>query len=318
MVVFSSRTARAVPREFTSMLGFPGLKAHRRESAVRTRSVGEGEPANARGLSVIAISKRFGKVIALQDVSLNVAPGEVVGLFGRDGAGKTVCFEAIMGLTKIDSGRVLLDGKDITRPTVDRRGPLGLSYLSQQPSIFGGMTTAENIRAVLEHCEPDPQLQEQRLASLLAQFNIEYVRDTRAARLSGGEQKRCEIARAMAAVPSVMLLDEPFAGLDPFSVDSIGTAITTLRRMGVGILMSDQNVRAMIGIVDHTYVLHMGRIVFAGPPETMVRDADVRRVYLGDKYPSIDVHGRQAFASRRAVSLSLSKQGDETCESMMQ
>lgn len=238
---------------------------------------------NGRGLEVVGIGKSFERRVALRDVSLHVRPGEIVGLFGRDGAGKTVCMEAIMGLASVDAGRILLDGRDITALTVDRRGPLGLSYLAQDTSIFRGMTTQGNIAAVLEETEPDPDRRVERLEQLLAEFNIAYIRDTPAPRLSGGERRRCEIARAMASSPSIMLLDEPFAGIDPMSVVSISGAVRRLRDLGVGILITDQNVQAMIELIDRAYVLHMGRIVFDGEPWSMMADDEVHRVYLGPK-----------------------------------
>lgn len=236
-----------------------------------------------KGLCVIAVSKRFGPVQALRNISLRVAPGEVVGLFGRDGAGKTVCFEAIMGLTSIDSGQIILNGRDITRLTIDRRAPLGLSFLSQETSIFRSMTTARNIGAVLELLEPDERTRETRLDQLLAQFDIDYVRDTPAMRLSGGERRRCEVARAMATAPTIMLFDEPFAGIDPMTVVSIARAIATLRAQGVGVLITDQNVHAMVQLIDRACVLHGGEIVFEGTPAAMMADDRVHRVYLGPK-----------------------------------
>jgi len=236
---------------------------------------------------MMAVSKRFGAVQALRNVSLSVAPGEVVGLFGRDGAGKTVCFEAIMGLTSIDSGRIILNGQDITRLTIDRRAPLGLSFLSQETSIFRSMTTAQNIAAVLEILEPDVLTRDRRLDQLLTQFNIDYVRDTPAMRLSGGERRRCEVARAMATAPTIMLFDEPFAGIDPMTVVSIASAISTLREQGVGVLISDQNVHAMVGLIDRACVLHGGEIVFEGKPAAMMADDYVHRVYLGQKNISL-------------------------------
>jgi lipopolysaccharide export system ATP-binding protein len=236
------------------------------------------------GLGVISISKRFGRSLALDGLSLRVQRGEVVGLFGRDGAGKTVCFEAIMGFTAIDSGRIVLDGRDITRLTVDRRAPLGLSYLAQSSSIFGGMTTAENLAAVLEHTEPDKPARARRLEELLTTFAIESVRDTPAPRLSGGERRRCEVARAMATSPSIMLLDEPFAGIDPMSVTSIKETIRTLRTLDVGILMSDQNIRETLELVDRAYVIHHGKVIFEGTSDQMLVDAEVRRSYLGEDF----------------------------------
>ena len=208
----------------------------------------------------------------------------MVGLFGRDGAGKTVCFEAIMGLTGIDSGRILFDGRDITKLSTDRRAPLGLSYLPQETSVFRGMTTGSNIAAVLEHTEPDRQARTQKLEDLLEKFSIEYVRDTPSQRLSGGERRRCEVARAMATDPAIMLLDEPFAGIDPMSVASIRNMICQLRDMNVGVLMADQNVHEAIQIVDRVYVIHHGRLIFSGSPANMLSDPEVSHQYLGEDF----------------------------------
>jgi len=221
-------------------------------------------------------------VVALDELSLRVGKGEIVGLFGRDGAGKTTCFEAIMGLAGVDSGSIGLDGRDITRLTVNRRAPLGLAYLPQVHSIFGGLTTAQNISAVLEHTEPDPQSRERRLQELLDAFDIDYVRDTPTPRLSGGERRRCEVARSMASSPSIMLLDEPFAGIDPLSINSIKQTIVRLREMGVGILMSDQNIKETLDIIDRAYVIHHGRVIYDGLPRGMLTDSDVRELYLGE------------------------------------
>ncbi|HMO69701.1 MAG TPA: ATP-binding cassette domain-containing protein, partial [Novosphingobium sp.] len=201
------------------------------------------------GLAMVSVSKRIGHRDVLRGVSLEVGQGEIVGLFGRDGAGKTLCFEAIMGLTAIDSGAILLDGRDITGLTVDRRAPLGLSFLAQETSIFRGMTTAENIAAVLELHESDPARRQRLLDALLARFDIDYVRDTPAMRLSGGERRRCEVARAMAQTPSIMLFDEPFAGIDPMTVNSITAVIRALKHEGVGVLVIDQNVPAMLDLI---------------------------------------------------------------------
>ena len=236
------------------------------------------------GLSLVSITKRFGKSVALDALSLHVGHGEIVGLFGEDGAGKTVCFETIMGLSSIDGGQIFLDGSEISKLTVDRRAPLGLSYLPQETSIFGGLTTAENISAVLEHTERDKRARAQRLENLLSIFAIEYVRDTPSSRLSGGERRRCEVARAMASSPTIMLLDEPFAGIDPMAVDSIKHAIRSLRSMNVGVLMADQNVHEAVDIIDRAYVIHRGTLIFDGKPEEMLTDKDVRQFYLGPEY----------------------------------
>lgn len=236
------------------------------------------------GLKVISLTKRFGKVTALDDLSLNVDHGEIVGLFGRDGAGKTTCFEAIMGLTSIDGGQVLLDGRDVTRLTINQRAPLGLGFLPQEPSVFGGMTTAGNIAAVLQHTERNEAARSRRLDELLDRFDVGYVRDTPSPRLSGGERRRCEVARSMASSPNIMLFDEPFAGIDPMSVNSIKDTIRTLKGLNVGVLMSDQNVRETIGIIDRAYVIHFGRVIFEGSPNDMMRDDAVRGSYLGKDF----------------------------------
>lgn len=238
----------------------------------------------SEGLSVVSVTKRFGRTIALDKLTLRVRRGEIVGLFGRDGAGKTICFEAIMGLTGIDAGQILLDGLDITNLTVDQRGPLGLSYLPQETSVFRGMSTAENLWAVLEHTEHDTATRAPRLEALLKAFMIDYVRDTPASRLSGGERRRCEVARAMATSPSFMLLDEPFAGIDPMSVTSIKSTIRALKASNVGVLMSDQNVHEAIEVIDRAYVIHQGKVIFEGSSERMLSDTEVRSSYLGANF----------------------------------
>lgn len=244
----------------------------------------EGPPGT--GLAMHGVSKRIGHRDVLNDVSLHVGHGEIVGLFGRDGAGKTLCFEAIMGLTAIDSGRIVFEGRDITGLTIDRRAPLGLSFLSQETSIFRGMTTARNIAAVLELREEDEARQAERLEQLLAQFDIAYVRDTPAMRLSGGERRRCEVARAMAQTPSIMLFDEPFAGIDPMTVNSISAVIRALKAEGVGVLVSDQNVPVMLDLIDRAYVLHEGEVIFDGTPAAMLTSNRVHALYLGpDRKP---------------------------------
>lgn len=241
-------------------------------------------PESADGLTVVSLTKRYDKTNVLDGLSLHVGHGEIVGLFGRDGAGKTTCFEAIMGLTRINGGQILFDGRDITRLTIDQRAPLGLGYLPQEASVFGGLTTAENIAAALEHAEPDKRLREHRLEQLLEDFSIEYTRDTPSPRLSGGERRRCEVARAMAGSPTIMLLDEPFAGIDPMSVNSIKDTIGTLKRLNVGVLMADQNVREAMGIIDRAYVIHFGQVIFEGSPMDMFADEVVRGSYLGQDF----------------------------------
>ena len=236
------------------------------------------------GLSVVSISKKFGRKMALDHVSFEVRPSEVVGLLGRDGAGKTVTFYSILGLLRLNSGHILLDGEDITGLSLDRRALRGLGYLPQEASIFRGLTVEQNIMTVLELFEPDPVSRAKKLEGLLAEFHIEYVRRVPARALSGGERRRCEIARAMAANPSIMLFDEPFAGIDPMSVRDIKAMIANLESHDVGILITDQNVREMVDLLDRVYILHEGHIIFSGTPAAMLEDRTVRRLYLGEEF----------------------------------
>lgn len=236
------------------------------------------------GLSVVAIGKSYDQRVVLRDISLSVNRGEVIGLLGPNGAGKTTCFYSIMGLAAPDTGRILLDGVDITRLPMYRRAALGLGYLPQETSIFRGMTVAENISAVLEVSEPDAATRARRLEELLGEFNITRLRDVNAMSLSGGERRRCEIARALAASPSIMLLDEPFAGIDPISIADIRTLVVHLRDRDIGVLITDHNVRETLEIVDRACIIYDGRVLFEGTPDALVRDETVRRVYLGEDF----------------------------------
>jgi lipopolysaccharide export system ATP-binding protein len=236
------------------------------------------------GLSVIAIGKSYDQRVVLRDISLSVARGEVIGLLGPNGAGKTTCFYSIMGLAAPDTGRILLDGVDITKLPMYRRAALGLGYLPQETSIFRGMTVAENIMAVLEVAEPDRAVRAHRLEELLAEFNITRLRDINAMSLSGGERRRCEIARALAATPSIMLLDEPFAGIDPISIADIRTLVVHLKERDIGVLITDHNVRETLEIVNRACIIYDGRVLFEGTPEALVKDETVRRVYLGEDF----------------------------------
>jgi lipopolysaccharide export system ATP-binding protein len=237
-----------------------------------------------RGLSVISIAKSYDKKAVLTDVSLGVDRGEVMGLLGPNGAGKTTCFYSIMGLVKPDSGRILLDGQDITGLPMYRRAILGLGYLPQETSIFRGLTVQQNIMAVLEVAEPDKAARAERLEQLLAEFHIEGLRDAPAMALSGGERRRCEIARALAANPSIMLLDEPFAGIDPISIQDIRDLIGELKKRNIGVLITDHNVRETLDIVDRACIIYGGQVLFAGSPDDLVRDPNVRRLYLGESF----------------------------------
>jgi len=239
------------------------------------------EARSTEGLAVVSIGKSYDNRVVLRDVSLSVNRGEVVGLLGPNGAGKTTCFYSVMGLAAPDQGRILLDGVDITRLPMYRRAALGLGYLPQATSIFRGLTVADNIMAVLEVSEPDPAARAGRLEQLLAEFNIGRLRDASAMSLSGGERRRCEIARALAASPSIMLLDEPFAGIDPISIADIRTLVGHLRERDIGVLITDHNVRETLEIVDRACIIYDGRVLFEGTPEALVQDETVRQVYLG-------------------------------------
>ncbi|HET9428798.1 MAG TPA: LPS export ABC transporter ATP-binding protein [Allosphingosinicella sp.] len=238
----------------------------------------------SRGLSIVSIAKSYDKKAVLTDVSLGVDRGEVVGLLGPNGAGKTTCFYSVMGLVKPDSGRILLDGEDITGLPMYRRAILGLGYLPQETSIFRGLSVSQNIMAVLEVAEPDKVARRERLEQLLGEFHLEHLRDAPAMALSGGERRRCEIARALAANPSIMLLDEPFAGIDPISIQDIRDLIGELKKRDIGVLITDHNVRETLDIVDRACIIYGGQVLFAGSPEDLVRDPNVRRLYLGESF----------------------------------
>ena len=236
------------------------------------------------GLEVRSIAKAYDRRAVLHDVSLGVHRGEVVGLLGPNGAGKTTCFYSVMGLVKPDSGRILLDGQDITDLPMYRRAILGLGYLPQETSIFRGMTVEENIVAVLEVSEPDRHARGERLERLLGEFGLTGLRDSPAMALSGGERRRCEIARALAAEPSIMLLDEPFAGIDPISIADIRDLVKELKQRGIGVLITDHNVRETLDIVDRACIIYDGQVLFAGTPDALVADPEVRRLYLGESF----------------------------------
>ncbi len=237
-----------------------------------------------RGLAVVSLAKSYERRSVLSGISLSVARGEVVGLLGPNGAGKTTCFYSIMGLVKPDSGRIMLDGTDITKLPMYRRAILGLGYLPQETSIFRGMTVANNIAAVLELVEPDKTARAARLEQLLDEFGLTHLRDASAMSLSGGERRRCEIARALAANPSIMLLDEPFAGIDPLSINDIRELVRELKTRDIGVLITDHNVRETLDIVDRACIIYGGRMLFVGSPQELVADPEVRRLYLGEGF----------------------------------
>ncbi|PAX08306.1 LPS export ABC transporter ATP-binding protein [Sphingomonas lenta] len=244
-----------------------------------------GRPAQiADGLEVVSIAKSYDKRVVLTDVSVSVGLGEVVGLLGPNGAGKTTCFYSVMGLVKPDSGRIMLNGQDITGLPMYRRAVLGLGYLPQETSIFRGLSVEKNILSVLELAEPNRAARQERLDRLLDEFGLTRLRASPAMALSGGERRRAEIARALAADPSIILLDEPFAGIDPISIADIRDLVCQLKKRGIGVLITDHNVRETLDIVDRAYIIYDGRVLFTGSPQDLVADANVRRLYLGESF----------------------------------
>ncbi|MFM7347184.1 MAG: LPS export ABC transporter ATP-binding protein [Tagaea sp.] len=253
---------------------------------VRTQS---GEPeftvvSGNPGLAARKLGKRFKGRPVVRDVSLSVQRGEAVGLLGPNGAGKTTCFYMITGLIAPDYGEIALDGVDVTDLPMYRRARLGIGYLPQEASIFRGLTVEQNIRAVLELTEPERDRREAALAELLAEFSITHLRRTPALALSGGERRRVEIARALASQPHFVLLDEPLAGIDPIAVGDIRDLVSHLKDRGIGVLITDHNVRETLEIVDRAYILHDGQVLMEGAPQEIVASADVRRVYLGERF----------------------------------
>ncbi|MGB1547289.1 MAG: LPS export ABC transporter ATP-binding protein [Alphaproteobacteria bacterium] len=236
------------------------------------------------GLQAIKLGKRFKKRPVLREVSLSVQRGEAVGLLGPNGAGKTTCFHVITGLITPDYGRILLDGESIGELPMYRRARLGVGYLPQEMSIFRGLSVEENIRAVLEVVEPIREARETMLEDLLAEFSITHLRRTPSLALSGGERRRVEIARALASQPHFILLDEPLAGIDPIAVGDIRDLVSHLKDRGIGVLITDHNVRETLEIVDRAYILHDGMVLMEGSPSEIVAHEDVRRVYLGDRF----------------------------------
>ena len=240
--------------------------------------------ATMRGLEVRSIAKSYDKRAVLHDVSLHVERGEVVGLLGPNGAGKTTSFYSVMGLVRPDAGRIFLDGRDITHLPMYRRAILGLGYLPQETSIFRGLTVEQNIMAVLEVDEPDRDARADKLERLLGEFGLTHLRESPAMALSGGERRRCEIARSLAAEPSIMLLDEPFAGIDPISISDIRELVKELKQRDIGVLITDHNVRETLDIVDRACIIYDGQVLFEGTPQALVADENVRRLYLGESF----------------------------------
>ncbi len=240
--------------------------------------------AENTGLSARNIGKSFKKRPVLRGVDITVHRGEAVGLLGPNGAGKTTCFYILSGLLGADYGTVSMDGVDVTQLPMYRRARLGIGYLPQEASIFRGLNVEQNIRAVLELIEPIREKRENMLEELLAEFSISHLRRTPSIALSGGERRRVEIARALAGKPNYVMLDEPFAGIDPIAVGDIRDLISHLKERGIGVLITEHNVRETLEIIDRAYILNDGHVIMEGSPSEIVEDEGVRRVYLGDRF----------------------------------
>jgi len=236
------------------------------------------------GLAAARIGKSFRGRQVVKNVSLSLARGEVVGLLGPNGAGKTTCFYMITGLIKVDHGRILIDGEDVTGLPMYQRARLGVGYLPQEPSIFRGMTVEENVLSIVELVEPKRARRAEMVDQLLNELRVEHLRKSPAVALSGGERRRVEIARALATRPSFILLDEPFAGIDPIAINDIRELIIFLKSRGIGILITDHNVRETLDIVDRAYIIYSGEVLFEGAPDAVMANEAVRRVYLGDRF----------------------------------
>jgi lipopolysaccharide export system ATP-binding protein len=253
------------------------------------RAPGTGQPdlsvaGGSAGLQVVSLRKSYRKRTVIRDVSITLNRGEVVALLGPNGSGKTTCFYAIAGLVTPEGGQVLIDGKDVTLLPMYRRAKLGIGYLPQEMSIFRGLSVEDNILAILEIAEPDRSRRRERLEELLSEFSITHLRRASAMSLSGGERRRVEIARCLAADPKYVLLDEPFAGVDPISVGDIRHLVADLKGRGIGVLITDHNVRETLEIVDRAYILHDGKVLMSGTADEVIRDENVRRVYLGQSF----------------------------------
>ena len=236
------------------------------------------------GLRITEIRKSYRRRPVIFDVTMELSRGEVVALLGPNGSGKTTCFYMIAGLITPEGGQVMVDGRDVTTLPMYRRAKLGIGYLPQEMSIFRGMSVEDNIMAILEISEPDRAHRQDRLEELLSEFSITRLRRAPALSLSGGERRRVEIARCLAANPKYLLLDEPFAGVDPIAVGEIRTLVTELKERGIGVLITDHNVRETLEIVDRAYILHDGKVLMSGTTDEVIRDENVRRVYLGQSF----------------------------------
>jgi lipopolysaccharide export system ATP-binding protein len=282
-----SEAQRDVPRETPPPQPRPQPRAKQAKPARPAKGNGSAGPQLLRRpgyLAVHSVEKSFGKRQVVRGVSIYVRRGEAVGLLGPNGAGKTTVFYMITGLIKADRGAIELDGHDVTKLPMYQRARLGIGYLPQEASIFRGLTVEQNIRAVLEVVEPSKKKREAELDSLLNEFNITRLRKTPSIALSGGERRRVEIARALATRPNYMLLDEPFAGIDPIAVGDIQDLVRHLTNRGIGVLITDHNVRETLGLTDRAYIVYAGEILTEGSPDEIVNDPDVRRLYLGEEF----------------------------------
>jgi len=277
---FGSRRAQAEPHDEWGADGYGYADA----AAI----AGPGQQAEQIGaegwLTVHQVQKSYKKRLVVRSVSLAVGRGESVGLLGPNGAGKTTVFYMITGLVPADKGSITIDGMDVTRLPMYRRARLGIGYLPQEASIFRGLSVEKNIMAVLEIVEPSAKKRREKLDSLLEEFRITHLRKSPSIALSGGERRRCEIARALASGPSFMLLDEPFAGIDPIAVGDIQELVRHLTERGIGVLITDHNVRETLSLIDRAYIIYDGHVLTQGKPEEIIANDDVRRVYLGDMF----------------------------------
>ena len=251
---------------------------------VRAFPGGQAQVEPETGLAAIGVGKTYRKRPVVRNVSVSLKRGEAVGLLGPNGAGKTTTFYMIVGLVRPDTGSISLDDQDITTLPMYRRARLGIGYLPQEASVFRGLNVEQNIMAVLEVTEPDPYRRDQMCDGLLAEFGIAHLRRTPALALSGGERRRVEIARALAAQPGYILLDEPLAGIDPIAVSEIREMVGHLKDRGIGVLITDHNVRETLEIIDRAYIMHDGQVLMEGRPQEVVAHEDVRRVYLGERF----------------------------------
>jgi lipopolysaccharide export system ATP-binding protein len=287
LFTFGSKARRGDQPVASAGQSRPGRPAHAQHGGQRLarHSAAHAEPYAGEGwLTVHSVQKSFKKRHVVKGVSLNLGRGEAVGLLGPNGAGKTTVFYMITGLIPADAGRILVDGQDVTSLPMYRRARLGIGYLPQEASIFRGLTVEQNIMAVLELTEPSRKKRRQELDSLLHEFNIEHLRSRPSINLSGGERRRCEIARALASRPSYVLLDEPFAGVDPIAVGDIKALVHHLTQRGIGVLITDHNVRETLKLTDRAYVIYEGQVLTQGNSQEIINNDEVKRVYLGDSF----------------------------------